>query len=169
MFRAAAPAAPPAPTTLCIPSGNAPPTDSVSQIDFRPSTNPSDLTYHHPMSFYHPLIISFPFNKHLCSMHSSWFRLLYVPPSFLPPSISPSISDLFANQTPSVLPSPTCQEQLPATLLTTLLTTLPHLPRPAARRLCRGPLSPTRATSSFTGGGEHNRHMCAVCAACYGK
>lgn len=44
----------------------------------------------------------------------------------------PSISGLFANQTPSVLPTPTCLEQLPDALLTTLLTTLPHLPRPAA-------------------------------------
>lgn len=47
--------------------------------------------------------------------------------------ISTSISDLFANQTPSVPSSPTCQEQLPDALLTTLLTTLLHLPWPAAR------------------------------------
>lgn len=58
-----------------------------------------------------------------------------ISPSLILSSIPPSISGLFANQTPSVLPSPTCQEQLPAALLTTLLTTLPHLPRPAARHL----------------------------------
>lgn len=70
---------------------------------------------------------------------------------FPPPSIPPSISGLFANQTPSVLPSPTCQEQLPAALLTTLLTT-----HAASSTACRpaaatGRTSPTRATASFTG------------------
>lgn len=56
-----------------------------------------------------------------------------ISPSLVCAPISTSISDLFANQTPSVPSSPTCQEQLPDALLTTLLTTLLHLPWPVAR------------------------------------
>lgn len=61
-------------------------------------------------------------------------KLKSVSPPLVCAPISTSISDLFANQTPSVPSSPTCQEQLPDALLTTLLTTLLHLPWPAARR-----------------------------------
>lgn len=61
------------------------------------------------------------------------------PPSFDAP-ISTSISGLFANQTPSVLQSPTCQEQLPDALLTTLLTTRLHLQRTSPVRAHRLPM-----------------------------
>lgn len=75
-----------------------------------------------------------------------------LPASFLCATILPlsshSISSLLANQTPSALPSPTCREQLPATLLTTLLTTLSNLPPPAAGRMLQ-----MRATPSQMGAG----------------
>lgn len=128
----------------------------------------SDTSVHHyidHLTVHHPLIqplflILLSICTHLCAFKSknSSLHLLFAPlitaPTLISPSISPSISDLFANQTPSVLPSPTCQEQLPAALLTTLLTTLPHLPRPAA---CAGRTSPIRATASFTGAGRHRQ------------
>lgn len=81
--------------------------------------------------------------------------------AFPPPSIPPSISGLLANQTPSVVASPTCQEQLPAALLTILLTALPHLPRHTAGRA-----SPSKATASFKSARrQRNRHVCDQCRA----
>ena len=92
------------------------------------------------LSLYPDLTVKDSFHL-LSPLPPNWYP--FPPPSFLP-SIPPSISGLFANQTPSVLPSPTCQEQLPAALLTTLLTTLPHLPRPAAATAGRTPLDEGR-------------------------
>lgn len=153
----------------------------VSPSDHAPSSHPlinltsfcltfnSCVMQHVKHSVKHPSINPWFFQKHPSILSKSYasihlsiksknpcFHLLFtlLPNTypFPPPSIPPSISGLFANQTPSVLPSPTCQEQLPAALLTTLLTTSAASStacRPAAATT--GRTSPTRATASFTG------------------